>query len=148
MIYLRKSKLYKHVIDKKDEILLVDYFSANWGYLEIQFLSFKISLVICSDAMKFANASSFITLKIAFLVMSRLVMDVGDVMLVTSLRWWRLWSISVMLYLGDVGSRRWNWKFRENIFLKSDPELLSFLFFTFFHGCGVAKSQPLPLVDS
>ena len=24
----------------------------------------------------------------------------------------------------------------------------SFLFFTFFHGCGLAKFQPLPLVDS
>ena len=124
MIYLRKSKLYKHVIDKKDEILLVDYFPANWGYLEIQFLSFKISLVICSDAIKFANASSFITLKIAFLVTSMLVTDIGDVMLVTTLRWLRLWSISVKLYLGDVGSRRWNWKFREKAWEKQDPELL------------------------
>ena len=35
MIYLSKSKLYKHVIDKKNEILLVDYFPAKRGHLEI-----------------------------------------------------------------------------------------------------------------
>ena len=67
-----------------------------------------------------------------------------------------------------IGSWRWNWQFRENFFFKSDPELLlhssysfwpwqvrnhekmwktSFLFFTFFHDCGLVKSQPLPLVD-
>ena len=31
-----------------------------------------------------------------------------------------------------LGSRRWNWKFRENFFLKSNPELLSHSSYSFW----------------
>ena len=38
-------------------------------------------------------------------------------------------------------------KIRGKTFLKSESRTL-LIFFTFFHGSGLAKSQPLPLVDS
>ena len=58
-----------------------------------------------------------------------------------------------------IGSRRWNWKFREKHFLNPKPELLLhsrysfwlktlFTFFTFFRGSVLDKSQSLPQVDS
>ena len=50
----------------------------------------------------------------------------------------------------SVGSRRWNWKFREKAWEKQDTELLLHSSYSFWPLLRekLSKSQPLPLVDS
>ena len=56
----------------------------------------------------------------------------------------RFWSSSNnSRWIKSEPTRRWNWKFREKYFLKSGWR--TWCFSHFFHDCGLAKSQPLPL---
>ena len=59
------------------------------------------------------------------------------------------WLLQVDTILKDLGSRRWNWKFRENFFFKSNLELLLQTSYSFglklstsYSGWDLASPQP------
>ena len=102
--------------------------------------------------------------------------DFIEEFLIVSNHFWTDWETFPIDPLRNyaIGSRRWNWKFRENSMGNAGYQtsvtfklyfLTSAIYqwqrlglsmyakmwktsFLFFHGCVLAKSQPLPLLDS